>query len=274
MTDDETTDGEATEDRSTDDGSTHDATHEETPEAADRHDGRGGGQSRSVIPRWLVPLLIGLVTITAGVVTWRAGQLASSAAFEDRQSVGQTIKQQQQLIEAGLSTVNASVAYVDYSADYAEAAALDDLAEEALQQGNAEIAESLVKSADQQRLTASAKAREVGVFGTESLLTQVVTDSTEPLPFDIMEQLAARQAAVSTGITSPGVLDPDAWATRADDTRTRVRWLRLATVLLLFSVVAYTVAELTSHIRTRRLAFVAGSVIYVVVAATTFVSVF
>jgi hypothetical protein len=254
---------------------------ETTAEETDGAEGATGGAtdvgtdaSRRVIPRWLVPLLIGLVTITAGVVTWRAGQLASSAAFEDRQSVGQTIKQQQQLTEAGLSTVNAGVAYVEYVAAFAEATALDDLADESESQGDTELASDLRTQADETRLTASAKARAVGVFGTESLLTQVVTDSKEPLPFDIQEQLTSRRAELSTGITSPGVLDPDAWAAKADDTRTQVRALRLAAVLLLFGAVAYTVAELTPSARTRRVGFLAGSAIYAIVTVTTFVSVF
>ena len=236
--------------------------------------GATAGDPQRLIPRWLVPLLIGVVTITAGVVTWRAGQLASSAAFEDRQSVGQTIKQQQQFTEAGLSTVNAAVGYVDYVADFAEAAAIDDLAAESEENGNTTVAAELRRDADELRLAATGKARAVGVFGTESVLTQVVTESDQPLPFDIEEELDSRQAAASSGITSPGKLDPDGWADKADDTRTRVRALRLATVLLLFAVVAYTVAEVTRSTGTRRLAFVAGSIIFVVVTTTTFVSVF
>jgi hypothetical protein len=230
--------------------------------------------SRRRVPRWGLPLLIGLVTITAGVVTWRAGQLGSSAAFEDRQSVGQTITQQEQRTEAGLATVNDAVGYVDYAAAFAEAAAAEDLADEAAAQGNTEVAETLRSAAARLRRTASGKARAVGVFGSESLLRQVVANSTDPIPFDLEEQLAARQAEASTGITSPGTLDPDGWADRADATRTRVRALRLAAALLLMSAVAFTVAQLATGRGVRRVAVVLGSGIYLLIVGTTLTSVF
>ncbi|MCP4435164.1 MAG: hypothetical protein GY812_06640 [Actinomycetia bacterium] len=231
-------------------------------------------EHRRLIPGWLVPLLIGLVTITAGVVTWRAGQLASAAAFEDRQSVGQTITQQQQVSEAGLATINDSVAYVSYVADFAEAAALDDLAAEAEEQGLAEVAARLRDQADDERTAATGEAQAVGVFGDQTLLAQIVADPTEPVPFDFDQALTENEAAVSTGITSPGVLDPDGWATQADTTRKQVRSLRVAALLLLLAVVAYTVAELTPRIVTRRAMFAVGSVIYIVVSVTTFSLVF
>lgn len=39
----------------------------------------------------LLALLLGLVTIAARLFSWRAGQIGSTAAFDDRQSIGQTI---------------------------------------------------------------------------------------------------------------------------------------------------------------------------------------
>jgi len=238
------------------------------------HDNDHDEEQGRRLPPWLLPLVIGLVTISAGVVTWRAGQLGSSAAFEDRQSVGQTIAQQEQRTEAGLATVNDAVGYVDYAASFAEAAAADDLADEAEAQGNTAVAETLRSGADRLRLTASQKAQAVGVFGNESLLQQAVANSTDPIPFDIEEQLAARNAEVSTGITSPGDLDPDGWAERADATRTRVRALRLAAALLLMSAVAFTVAQLATGRRVRQVAVVLGSGIYLLIMGTTLTSVF
>ena len=96
--------------------------HSEPGQDSDTGHGSGPDSRRRVIPVWLVPLLIGVVTVTAGLFTWRAGQLGSSAAFEDRQSVGQTIQQQEQNVEVSLTAVNDAVAYVRYVADYAEAA--------------------------------------------------------------------------------------------------------------------------------------------------------
>jgi hypothetical protein len=59
----------------------------------------------------LLALLLGLVTIGAGLFSWRAGQLGSTAAFDDRQSIGQTIKQEQQKLEVALIGAVDAVSY-------------------------------------------------------------------------------------------------------------------------------------------------------------------
>lgn len=238
------------------------------PEAASES-GEGNG-----LPPWLVPLLIGLVTITAGVFAWRAGQLASSAAYQDRQAVGQTIKQEQQRVASGLETVNEAVSYVGYAADFAEAAAMDSVASELDSQGLTAAAATVASDADVLRRSATELAQAVGVFGEQSVLTQSVIDPDQPIPFSIDEQLKGNEAQLSTGITSPGVLDPDSWADAATDTRERVRTLRWQTLLLLISVLAYTVAELAPLRRTRSTGFVVGTALYIFVTIATFLGSF
>ena len=222
------------------------------------------------LPAWLVPLLIGVVTITAGLFSWRAGQLASSAAYEDRQSVGQTIKQEQLNVQAGLQTVNDAVGYVSYRADFAEASALDGVAVELAEQGLLESSEAASAEAADKREAATRRAESVGVFGQQSILNQTIEAPDEPVPFDIDDQLAANKADLSTGITSPGVLNPQDWARMADDTRERVRLLKWDTLLLLLSVLSYTAAELAPNRQVRRAGFVVGSVLYVFVVFSAF----
>ena len=236
-------------------------------------DDADGNQPRQ-LPRWLMPLLIGLVTITAGLFTWRAGQLASTSAFEDRQSVGQTITSERQRLGAAVTVVLQAVGYVRYATDYAEAAALDDLAAEAAAQGLDGVSAGLRANAEGRRSTAGQRAADIGVFGEQDLLAQTLTDSETPLPFDPDQRLAELQAEAATGITSPGVLDPQAWADMAEATRARVRALRIATLFLLLSVVAYTVGELSTRRATRLTGFGLGSIIYVVTIAATFATVF
>lgn len=230
--------------------------------------------SRRSLPPWLVPLLIGIVTVTAGVFTWRAGQLGSSAAFEDRQSVGQTIKQQEQQVEVSLGAVNDAVAYVRYVADFAEAAALDDVATELQDQQIDTLASKFSSDADTLRLSASELATASGVFGQQSLISEEVTASDEPLPFDIDEQIALLEAQATTGIDSAGELDPQGWARQADDTRSRVRALRLATLLLLVAVVGYTVAQLAERRPARWAGFFVGSAMFLVVGFATVLTVY
>jgi len=223
---------------------------------------------------WFIPLLIGLVSITAGLFTWRAGQLGSSAAYEDRQSVGQTIKLEQEHTEAGVGALSDAQQYVDYVAFYAEAAALDDLADEVSSKGRPDLAASYSDQADSLRSAASSRAAAAGVFGRQTLLAAAASGSTDPLPFDFTAQVRRLQTEASIGITSPGRLNPGYWAARADDTRHRVRELRLSALLLLFGVVALTAAEVGVHRGTRWVGLAFGSIVYVVVTVVTLTTVF
>lgn len=228
---------------------------------------------RERLPAWVVPLLIGLATVTAGLFTWRAGQLGSTAAFEDRQSVGQTIQQQQQDVEAGLAAITDAVAYVGYVADYAEAEALDDQAEEVGDQGAVALADAFLRQADDLRSSASALAAASGVFGRQSVLTSLATGSEEPLPFDLTRQVEVLRAEAASGIASPGVLDPDRAAAEANDIRTRVRGLRLGAFVLLITVAAFTAAQFASRREVWWAAAGLGVVLYGVATVTTFVTV-
>lgn len=218
------------------------------------------------LPPWIVPALIGLVTISAGLVTWRAGQLGSTSAYEDRQSVGQTITQQQQVTEAGLGTTAQAAAWVAYSASLAEAAALKDLASEAADQGRYDVAADLLEQAGRVTTSANELAEAQSVFGTQELLRREIDPNAaaEDGGFNIEQRFETLKANAASGVTSPGVLDPDAWAARADATRARVRALRIATVFLLIAVAAYTVAELARQRSTRLAGFAIGGLVYVV----------
>ena len=230
--------------------------------------------SRRLIPVWFLPLLIGLVTITAGLFTWRAGQLSSTSAFEDRQSVGQTITQQRQAVEARLGAINDAVAYVGYAADYAEAGALDDLAAEIAARGATGLAASFTEQATALRQSASRIATASGVFGEQTVLSQLVAAEAEALPFDIDEQVRVLEIEQTVGVSSPGVPDPDRWAAQADATREQVRGLRWATLLLLVAVVGLTIAQLTDRPLTRRIGAGFGLILYVTVVATTVATVY
>src|SRR3954452_4342697 len=75
--------------------------------------------------RWAVAFLIGLATVTATGFGWRAAQIGSTAAFDDRQSISQTIEVEQQRVEREIAIADQTREYARYRADYAVAAALD-----------------------------------------------------------------------------------------------------------------------------------------------------
>lgn len=223
-------------------------------------------------PKWLVPLLIGLVTVTAGFFTWRAGQLGSSAAFADRSSVGQTIRSEEQDIEATLAAIDDAVTYVGYVADFAEATALDSIAAELEAAGRAGEAERLRVEATELREVATSEATAAGVFGQQTALAARATGSTEPLPFDFDTQRARLLAEFAVGIRSPGELDPQRWADEADDIRVRVRDLRVGALVLVAAVAALTTAELGRHRGARWAGMVSGSAAFLVTTVVEFVT--
>ena len=75
--------------------------------------------------RVAIALLLGVGSITAGLLTWRAGQIGSSAAFEDRRAVGQEVASAQRRIEVTTDLAAAGAEYTRYLADQVEADAAD-----------------------------------------------------------------------------------------------------------------------------------------------------
>ena len=74
--------------------------------------------------KWTVAFLIGLATVTATGFGWRAAQIGSTAAFDDRQSIGETVRVEQAAVQRTVALETAARAYARYRADYARAATL------------------------------------------------------------------------------------------------------------------------------------------------------
>ena len=211
----------------------------------------------------LIIFLIGIATITAGVFTWRIGQIGSTAAADDRKSVSQTITQQEQAIEVSLGFVSDINTYVQYAADYEEAAALDQNADALRAQGQDAFADAFSSDADKLRIAASATAAAAGIFGAQSLYADLGDPSPERRPFDPAVQLERLRAEAQSGITGAGELDPDKWAAEADSIRTRMREMRWTVFVIILCLVLLTVAEVTKRVRTRVIAGVLGTGLFV-----------
>ncbi len=217
----------------------------------------------------LIIFLIGAATITAGVISWRVGQIGSTAAFDDRQSVGQTVAQQEQEIEISLGLSTAVSTYVGYVADFSEAVAIDNTAAQAADQGDDALAESLRNGAENLRLSASARAIDAGLFGRQNLMSDLAADSSEPRPLDLEAQRELIAADVTSGPTSHGELDPDYWAGEADAIRARMRAMRNGVFVIILSVVLLTIAQVTDRFRLRVVTGTAGTVVFVTTAILT-----
>lgn len=199
----------------------------------------------------VLALLLGLVTIAAGFFSWRAGQIGSTAAFDDRQAIGQTIKQEEQNVEVALFAATDAVSYVRYLADYAEAATLDDDAAALSSAGEAQLAAVRETQADDLRRGATVRAAKGGVFGAPAVFGDVLEPQPAPRQFDLQQHLGALRAELSTDIRSPGPLDPDKWAQEAEDIRVRMRGLRVGVFILVIAAAALTVAQVATRSRAR-----------------------
>ncbi len=203
----------------------------------------------------LIAFAIGLVTITAGLFAWRAGQIGSTANFDDRQSVGQEIDSQQVRIEVAVEAARQARQYDRYLADYA-------------------VSDSLPPAESEQvRTEATERAFASGVFGRATVADpRLVTD--EPRPFDITERIAELTTAATTGLTATGAADPQVLADDSDSIRARVRTLTQWGALLLMSVVLFTAAEVTASSRVRQVAAPLGALAYVVAVFGAFLGPF
>jgi hypothetical protein len=218
----------------------------------------------------LVALLIGLATVTAGLFSWRASQIASAAAFDDRQSIGNELSVQRSNIDVAVEATRQARQYDRYLAEFAVA---DELAEEAEQLADAGLDElAAVRSGEATgtRREATVRATEAGVFGIPTLTADAAESLSEPQPFDIEKRLTALAAEASTGLLAGGKLDPDAWAEDADAIRVRVADFQLFVLLILAAVILLTVSEVTLKGRVRVVAASCGSVLLLVVAVVGF----
>ncbi len=216
----------------------------------------------------LIALMIGLTTVCAGLFTWRAAQIGSAAAFDDRQSVGETIKVEQQNVNVAVEAVRQANQYNLYLADYAAAAELDAQAVEVAAAGDNTEAKDLAAAADSTRATASLRAARAGVFGLNVLGANLEEPGPEPQPFDLEDRIEELSTEQATTLLSPGDLDPDRWADEANDIRSRIRTFSVWVLILLGAVALFTTAELTVSRRLRIGAAAAGLLILVAAAVS------
>jgi hypothetical protein len=176
---------------------------------------------------------------------WRAAQIGSTAAYDDRQSISETVRVQQDGIARAVAVAADAREYARYRADYAVAATLDREAARLAAGGAADLAAVSRGEAAALRLGATRRAAEAGVFGRSTIGTDLLRPTATPRPFDYRARARALAAEESTAIDSPAKLDPGRWAQAANDIRVRVRDLTHWAFLMLIAVLLYTAAEVS-----------------------------
>jgi hypothetical protein len=190
--------------------------------------------------------------VTAAALSWRAAQIGSTASFDDRQSIGETVSVEQAVVSRAVAVAAAAREYVRYRADYAVAAALDREASR-LAAGGADRAAAVSRTeAAALREGATRRAAQAGVFGRSTIGSDLLRPTAKPRSFDYRARARALAAEQSAELTSPANLDPGHWASSANHIRSRVKSLARWASLMLLAVFLYTAAEVT---RRRRLAY-------------------
>lgn len=208
----------------------------------------------------LIALMIGISTVTAGLFTWRGGQIGSTAAYNDRQSVGEQIDVETAEVDVNIEAARQARQYDRYLADYAVAGGLDSDAEALRSTGQGELADLAERQAAARRAAATQRATDAGVFGPSTLGERSEAATAQPQAFDLEERIDELRVLESTGLGSASDLQPQRWADESSAIRRRIRNLTYWVGLLLSAVVVLTAAEVTVSRRLRLSGLALGSI--------------
>ena len=217
--------------------------------------------------QWVVAFLIGTATVLAALFGWRGAAIGSTAAFDDRQSISETISVQRQQIDVGIAAGGDMREYTRYLADYGIAAELDNQAAALAAAGRTAAAAGDRREADTLRATATARAADAGVFGRFSIQDDLRRPSARPRPFSIQQRSKALAVELSTGLDSPGTLNPDGWARQAEAIRDRIQGLSAWSVALLAALLLFTVGQVNTDRRAVFYTFMGVGIVVLLVGA-------
>jgi hypothetical protein len=217
--------------------------------------------------QWVVAFLIGIATVLAAFFGWRAAAIGSTAAFDDRQSISESIKVERQSIDIALEVVADTREYTRYLANYALAAELDNQADGLERSGDDAAAAETRQEAQLLRRAATERAADAGVFGRFTIEDDLERPSPTPRPYSLEERITAETAAATTGLDSPGQLDPDGWAADSEEIRERIQGLARWSFILLVAVLLFTAGQVFSQRRPAFYTLMAAGVIVLLVGA-------
>ena len=217
--------------------------------------------------QWVVAFLIGTATVLSALFGWRAAAIGSTAAFDDRQSISETITVQRQQIEVGIAVDDDSREYTRYLADYGIAAELENQAAALDANGRTAAGTGNRREARLLRATATARAADAGVFGRFGIQDDLRRPSARPLPFSVDDRARALAVELSTGLGSPGQLNPGGWADQAERIRERIQGLSAWSLVLLAALLMFTVGQVNTERRAVFYTFMAVGVVVLLVGA-------
>lgn len=213
---------------------------------------------RRIDVKLVLAVLIGLISVTGAVMTWRAAQLNGKASGNDRQAIAETVLQEQNAADVETRLRDEQQAFELYKEDLTNAQLLEDEADHLAAAGSTADAGRLRDQAGVQREVANNLA--LLTFSTQYV--QVDPNTNLPTNFLIEQRRAALQK------DNPGTpLNPDKTAALAVDQRRRSQRLEGWTIPLVLAVALLTFATMTRRVSLRPWVASVAVVIAVVAAS-------
>ncbi len=212
--------------------------------------------------RLVIAVLIGLVSVTGAVMTWRSSKLGENATDKDRQAVAETVLQEQSNANIETQVRNEAQAFEQYKEDLNNAQLLK-------QEGDSLEGQSFFIEADQARDQARELEQAAATLADNTFsLDYVQTDDTTKLPTAFL--IDKRRVDLRRADEQAAQVHPDQTAQQARDLRSRSQRLEGWTILLVLSVVLLTIATISRSDRARIWIASSAVIIFVVAASVAF----
>jgi hypothetical protein len=222
------------------------------------------GGSRFSRPDWLdmkalIAIVIGLVSFTGALLTWRASTLSSNATGADRQSVLETVVQQQNSVSVETQLRFEEAAFARFKADMVNAQKMRAEATQLRNGGLKGQADQLEDDATRLENLALVAARDTG--------NAYSYDENGVPTFDE----AGRRLALSRKDEAASQANPEQQVKFADQTRKRSQRLVGFLPILVLAIVLLTIAQLLRRDSLRPFLAGAGTLIWLVAIVIAFV---
>ena len=188
----------------------------------------------------LIAVLIGLVSVTGAVVTWRSAQLGEFATDYDRQAVAETVRQEQDAADDEIAVQDARSRVAAHAAALATAEVLEQQVGRFTGAGNPEAAREASDEAQEQRAIAASYLAS-GTTANLNLVDYVVLDAEGRRTLD-ERRLRIDLQEVSE---AEALSDPVQTVREANRLRSESQYLDGWIIPLVSAVVVLTIAQVS-----------------------------
>lgn len=218
---------------------------------------------RRVDLKLVFAVLIGLVSVTGAVMTWRSSQLGEKAVDRDRQAIAETVLQEQSNANVETQLRDEEQAFAQFKEQLTNATLLDTEADQLASAG-------LTADAGRARDEAGVEREVANSLASLTFSTAYVSfDEQTGLPKDFL--IDQRRSDLRQNDAQAAKVNPDQTAAQAIDFRRRSQRLEGWTIALVVAVVLLTFATITRRLQLRPWVAGAAVAIYVLSAAIAFV---